>query len=136
MKYKLKTVIKSILYVLMVHLLSMVNMILYTKGVFGNISSSNTTIRTLWIQMVIFVIFAPIYFWVKGDAKTPWIYTLTTFVTHLVIAISVSHAFVAAKSSISLTVSIWEVLITTLFGCLILLDIAITFWKTFVMKEK
>jgi hypothetical protein len=120
----------------MVHLLSMVNMILYTKGVFGNISSSNTTIRTLWIQMVIFVIFAPIYFWVKGDAKTPWIYTLTTFVTHLVIAISVSHAFVAAKSSISLTVSIWEVLITTLFGCLILLDIAITFWKTIVNKEK
>ena len=137
MKNKLVLIIKGILYAMIVHLLSMANMILYTKGIFGDISSSPSAIRTLCIQMVILVIFAPVYFWIKDDARAPWLYTSATFITHWVLTLSVSHAFEVAKSSISLTVSIWEVLILTpFFVCIIPLDILRMLWKKFIAKKK
>jgi len=136
MNTKLKSIIKSISYVFVVHCLSIVNMVLYTKGIIGKLFPWDEDITVFLIQGAIFIIFAPIYFGMKGDTETPWLYLLTTFISHLVFAVIVYYAFSFASYDVSFATIFWEYILMAFFGLVILLDMGIILWRTVVLKEK
>ena len=139
MKSKIKLVVKGILYVLIVHCLSIINIILYSRGMLSDITPYSRDLIVILIQLAIFNVVAPIYFWIKGDTKTPWLYTLTTVVMHLILIFLVDYIIRSGSYNydFKFMTSIWAAFILTpFFVCIILLDIAKTLWEKLVSKKK
>ena len=139
MKPKLKSLIKSVLFVFTVHCLSIINIILYSRGMLDNISPYDKDLTVILIQLAIFIVFSPMYFWIKGDTKTPWLYTLTTVVMHLILMFLIDYIIISGSYDydFEFMTSFWEVLILTpFFAYIVLLDIVKTLWKNLVSKKK
>ena len=105
----------------------------------SDITPYSRDLIVILIQLAIFNVVAPIYFWIKGDTKTPWLYTLTTVVMHLILIFLVDYIIRSGSYNydFKFMTSIWAAFILTpFFVCIILLDIAKTLWEKLVSKKK
>lgn len=136
MNPKLKLSIKSALFVFIVHGLSILNLLLYDKNKF-ELLGFGEDLTLIIFQMAIFVIASPIYFGLKGSTKTPWLYTLTTAASHIVLMLTLYFIFAPDPyTPFSFGVVMWEVYFLTLFFIfIILIDVVTTCWKTIISKK-
>ena len=104
-----------------------------------NISPYDKDLTVILIQLAIFIVLSPMYFWIKGDTKTPWLYTLTTVVMHLILMFLIDYIIISGSYNydFEFMTSIWEVLILTpFFAYIVLLDMLRMLWKKFISKKK
>ena len=107
------------LFVFLIHTLSGINMLLCQKDLIADI---------VWLALQIFICITaiPIYFWVKRSPKNKWIYTLTTFVAHIVFTLFVCLILGNIFYGWDNAIIYWtEIFLSATFGVVLLADMIV-----------
>ena len=106
--------IKNALFIFLIHTLSVINMLLCAK---------NLIIDEVWLALQIFIciITIPTYFFIKRSPKNKWIYTLTTFIAHVVFTLLICLILGNIFSGWDNAIIYWtEIFLSATFGIVLL----------------
>ena len=109
------TVLKSVLFVLIIHSISVINMLLCRNDVLDHLI-------VLIVQLLLCIITIPIYFFFKGNRS--WGYTLLTLGSHIVFVILSCLVLSFFFQGWDTVIIYWtEIALCVTFGIVIMLDI-------------
>ena len=114
-----KQIIKSISFVTLIHILSVINMLLCENDLITDF---------IWfaLQILLCILAIPLYFFVKGNTTNKWIYSLSLLVTHIVVALLVCFALGGIFNGWDNVIIYWtEILLSAAFGVAFLIDLIV-----------
>ena len=76
----IKQFIKSAMFVVVFHLLSVVNILLLLCDIYGDIGS-------IVYQLILSLIAIPLYFFIKNESVAPWMYSFIAVVSHIIFSL-------------------------------------------------
>jgi hypothetical protein len=118
-----KWLLKSILYVFSVNALATVIMLLDADDVINDVTS-------LIVSLVIFVVSAPLYFFIKGNTSRPWLYTVASAVSYIAFAVARILVLNAVYNGWERVVFFFgEIFTLVFFVAVLLLDVAVNIFS-------
>jgi len=117
----IKQLYKSILFVLSIHILSIINMLLIC-----NHTVNDKVGFVLLIALCVLLI--PIYFFVKNDPQKKWIYLLCSLVSHIVFTLIVCIILGNVFKGWNTAIIYWtEIFLSCTFGIVFAIDCVVNF---------
>ena len=112
-------ILKSSLFVFLIHILSGINMLLCQKDWIAD---------TVWLALQIFIciITIPTYFFIKRLPTNKWIYTLTTFIAHVIFTLLICLILGNIFSGWDNAIIYWtEIFLSATFGIVLLAEMIV-----------
>ena len=114
-----KQIIKSISFVTLIHILSVINMLLCKNDLI-------TDFIWLALQILLCIVAIPLYFFVKGNTSNKWIYSLSLLAAHIILAILACLALGSIFNGWDNTMIYWtEIFLSVSFGVFFLIDLIV-----------
>lgn len=115
-----KQIIKSIAFVTLIHILSVINMLLCKNDLI-------TDFIWLALQILLCILAIPLCFFVKVDTSNKWIYSLSLLATHIVFALLVCFALGSIFVGWDNAIVYWtEIFLSVSFGVIFLMDLIVS----------
>lgn len=112
-----KQTIKSISFVFLTHILSVVNILL---------CRNDLIVDVIWLalQIILCIIVIPAYFLVKKTPLRKWSYTVTSFIAHVVFTLVACFVLGSIFSGWDTAIIYWtEIFLLVSFGTIFLIDL-------------
>ena len=114
-----KQIIKSISFVTLIHILSVINMLLCKNDLI-------TDFIWLALQILLCILAIPLCFFVKGNTSNKWIYSLSLLAAHIVFALLVCFALESIFVGWDNAIIYWaEIFLSASFGVIFLMDLIV-----------
>ena len=114
-----KQIIKSISFVTLIHILSVINMLLCKNDLIADL---------IWLalQILLCILAIPLWFFVKGNTINKWICSLSLLVAHVVLALLVCFALGSIFKGWDNAIIYWtEIFLSASFGVVFFIDLIV-----------